>query len=262
MTVTINGALVAALGELTNPVKDKTANLGGYSYRYADLATIIDHVRPVLAKHDLAVTQNVTVEEGKLEVWTYIHHASGEVLTYGAIVGRAGSSWQELGSAVTYARRYALAAALGIAPDEDTDANTVTPTPPASKVEKVKVTSPPEDDPWYTPKEDTTRPAAAVIEEMLGGIDVTGSLPGDILNGKARGNYDNAKKGVSDKQKYVIVTKLKKAYPDFVVDEDTALLQAVTVLLQAGDAEPNEVNDWQDMTRRMIDRLFNLGGVK
>lgn len=187
-TPTINAALVAALGELTNPVKDKIANLGGYSYRYADLATIIDHVRPVLAKHELAVTQNVNTEDGKLEVWTYIHHASGEVITYGPLAGRAGASWQELGGAVTYARRYALSAALGIAPDEDTDGNTIT-TPPLAKApvvkEAPKVNYPSEpvhpidDDPWYTSqeKEDTVRPAAALVGEMLGGLIIKDEYP-------------------------------------------------------------------------------------
>jgi hypothetical protein len=184
-TPTINAALVAALGELTNPVKDKTANLGGYSYRYADLATIIDHVRPVLAKHELAVTQNVNTEDGRLEVWTYIHHASGEVITYGPLAGRAGASWQELGGAVTYARRYALSAALGIAPDEDTDANTI-PVPPLAKAPVVKEAPkvseevyPIVDDPWYTSQEkvDTVRPAAALVGEMLGGLIIKDEYP-------------------------------------------------------------------------------------
>lgn len=145
MTTGIAAALVAAQGELTNPPKSSKANTGTYSYTYADLPTILDHVRPVLAKHDLAVTQNVAMAEGRLEVFTTIHHAGGEFLTFGPITGTSGGDWQKLGSAVTYARRYALTAALGIAGEEDTDANDI----PAPQIQRVK-------------------PAVAVAEQMLG----------------------------------------------------------------------------------------------
>lgn len=124
--LTVHAAFVAAQAELTNPHKDKTANIkAGFSYTYADLATILDHVRPVLARHGLAVSQNVTeADGGRLAVSTTLVHDSGEVLTFGPLVGDSGRDWQGLGSAITYARRYALCAALGIAADDDDDAQT------------------------------------------------------------------------------------------------------------------------------------------
>lgn len=122
----IVAAFVAAQADLTNPTKDKTANIKpGFSYRYADLATILDHVRPVLAKHGLAITQDVgATPEGRLALHTTIlHAASGDRLVFGPLVGDMGRDWQMTGGAITYARRYALCAALGIAADDDTDAH-------------------------------------------------------------------------------------------------------------------------------------------
>ena len=46
-------ALAKAHTELTNPKKDSKADIGQYSYKYASLGAILDHVRPILAKHGL-----------------------------------------------------------------------------------------------------------------------------------------------------------------------------------------------------------------
>ena len=150
MTVGIAAALVAAQAELTNPKKTSKANTGTYSYTYADLASILDHIRPTLGKHGLAITQNVAMEEGRLEVFTTLHHSGGEFLTFGPITGTSGGNWQALGSAVTYARRYALTAALGLAGEEDDDAQ-ATQRPAVAVAEQVLGASVIEEDPWQKP---------------------------------------------------------------------------------------------------------------
>lgn len=122
MTAKISAAFVAAQAELTNPPKKSKANTGTYSYTYADLPGIIEHVRPVLAKHGLAVSQDIAMEDGRLLIRTRLIHSSGECLEFGPLAGSVGGDWQKIGSGITYARRYALAAALGIAADEDGDA--------------------------------------------------------------------------------------------------------------------------------------------
>jgi len=127
MSAKIAAALVAAQADLRNPGKDKVANTGTYSYRYADLASILDLVRPILAKHCLAVLQDVRMEEGRLLIFTRLLHSSGESLDFGPLAGSVGSSWQQTGGGITYARRYALQAALGIAADEDDDAASAPP---------------------------------------------------------------------------------------------------------------------------------------
>jgi hypothetical protein len=113
-------ALAAAQAEMTNPTKTKTANAGKYIYRYADLAEVIDHVRPVLGKHGLSFTQLTVYGEGRNQLVTRLFHKSGQYLdsTYPLPVS-AGA--QEMGSAITYARRYSLCAILGIAAEADDD---------------------------------------------------------------------------------------------------------------------------------------------
>lgn len=135
MTAKIAAAFVAAQAELTNPPKKSKANTGTYSYTYADLPAIIDHVRPVLAKHGLGISQDVLMEDGRLLIRTRIIHSSGECMEFGPLAGSVGGEWRSIGSGITYARRYALAAALGIAADEDDDAATA---PPPSSVKKGK----------------------------------------------------------------------------------------------------------------------------
>ena len=135
MTAKVSAAFVAAQAELTNPPKKSKANTGTYSYTYADLPAIIDHVRPVLAKHGLGISQDVLMEDGRLLIRTRIIHSSGECLEFGPLAGSVGGEWRSIGSGITYARRYALAAALGIAADEDDDAATA---PPPSSVKKGK----------------------------------------------------------------------------------------------------------------------------
>jgi hypothetical protein len=114
-------AIVAAQGELANPPKSKTVHAGAKKYAFAPLPEIIEAVRPVLKKHGLAVLQLVRGHE--LE--TRLMHTSGEWIgaTY-ALPTNADS--QAMGSAITYARRYSLCGILGIAADDDEDAQAAT----------------------------------------------------------------------------------------------------------------------------------------
>ena len=91
------------------------------SYSYAGLPDIIDLVKPKLHKNGLTITQSIQGSLGEVAVETRIHHTGGHVEVFGPLVLPAGRDAQAAGSAITYARRYALCAALGIAPDEDDD---------------------------------------------------------------------------------------------------------------------------------------------
>ena len=133
-TDTLAASLVAALNELQHIAKGNTAKVEtkvgrSYTYTYADLGTVIDAVRPVLAKHNLAVMQDVTSGERQVWVQTVIMHSSGEVRSFGPVGMPAGDTPQTLGSAITYCRRYALLAALGIATEDD-DGHAAKGTPP------------------------------------------------------------------------------------------------------------------------------------
>jgi hypothetical protein len=129
-------ALAAAQGELRNaPLDKKNTHFG---QRYASLGSITDTVRPVLAKHGLAVTQlSGTPDGGKVSVSTVLLHSSGEYIRETMVVP-GGGNIQQAGSAITYMRRYALSALLGIVGDEDDDAEgAVAPQRPA-KASKAK----------------------------------------------------------------------------------------------------------------------------
>lgn len=112
-------ALVAAGGELRNPPKDSVNP--HFKSKYADLATVLDTVRPVLAKHRLAVVQMPTEMDGGPGLTTTLVHESGEWMRTSVRLYPGKTDPQGIGSALTYARRYGLQAALGIAADDDDD---------------------------------------------------------------------------------------------------------------------------------------------
>ncbi len=123
----LGAALAAASAAMPAIGKDRAATIptkagGSFSYRYADLADVLSAVRPALAAQGLSILQSARAEEGALLVATRILHASGQwVEADGPGVSLAGLDARGVGSAMTYARRYSLVAALGIAPDDDDD---------------------------------------------------------------------------------------------------------------------------------------------
>jgi hypothetical protein len=117
---TLASALAEFQRELPRLGKGQTANTGTYSYRYADLADVSTVVLPLLAKHGLSFSAKPTLDESGRFVLEYtLRHSGGESDT-----GRyplANGTPQQIGSSITYARRYALCSVTGIAPDEDDD---------------------------------------------------------------------------------------------------------------------------------------------
>ena len=119
---TLAAALAAAQAAMPARVKDRVAKIGpGREYRYADLATILAIVRPVLGAHGLALTQRTQIRGEAIVLLTELRHASGEVLDSEYPVAAIGIKHQDMGGALTYARRYALCGLVGIAADEDDD---------------------------------------------------------------------------------------------------------------------------------------------
>lgn len=91
-----------------------------YKSKYADLITIIKTVKPVLVKNGLAFTQLVNKDETGGVITTMLMHESGQWIAANTNYPINGKP-QEQGSAITYMRRYALSAILGIAADPDDD---------------------------------------------------------------------------------------------------------------------------------------------
>lgn len=118
------GALAKAQGEFPTIPRDRTVRVqmktgGSYTFAYAPLDTILREVRPALAGNGLGITQTFDGER----LVTLLVHEGGGTIESAMQLPRQGSSWQEYGSAVTYARRYAITALLGIASEEDDDGN-------------------------------------------------------------------------------------------------------------------------------------------
>lgn len=129
----LSEALVAATAELTGVAKGREASIptksgGSYAYRYAALEDVLDTVRPVLAKHGLTVTQTASNRnEDYLTISTAILHRSGQYLVWEPLALPNGRTAQEIGSAITYGRRYHLLACLGLAASDDDDGATAAP---------------------------------------------------------------------------------------------------------------------------------------
>lgn len=116
-------ALARAQAEFPAITKNCQVSYGQTKFRYADLASIIDATRPILNKHGLAISQTFSNKEGCCIITTSILHVGGGILTSdGAAFPSIGLKPQDIGSWITYWRRYALCAILGICADDDTDA--------------------------------------------------------------------------------------------------------------------------------------------
>lgn len=112
-------ALVAALADLTAVTKGRTADTGKYSYSYADIADVIADTRPTLAEHGLVALTPIHGHGDGLACTVILLHASGERETFDPFPFPHGKDAQATGSMVTYHRRYALLAALGMAATDD-----------------------------------------------------------------------------------------------------------------------------------------------
>lgn len=116
-------ALAKAQGEIENAEKDTRGNYG----KYATLASTWNSIRAPLSKNEIAIYQRPLTINGKLIMATMLIHSSGEFIDDSElelIFDRTGgriAPMQAMGSAVTYARRYTLQAATGVAPEDDDD---------------------------------------------------------------------------------------------------------------------------------------------
>ncbi len=114
-------ALVAAQADIKNAGLNKTNP--HFKKQYADLAAIREAIIPALAKHGLTVTQLMDIRDGQTVLVTKMLHKTGEYMDSVFPLHPEKQTPQSMGSAITYARRYCLAAIGGIAAEEDDDGN-------------------------------------------------------------------------------------------------------------------------------------------
>ncbi|MGX9393849.1 ERF family protein [Nitrobacteraceae bacterium UC4446_H13] len=141
----IAAALAKAQADLANPEKSLTATIhspfpreADRTFRYASLASGLDLVRKALGRQEIATIQTTAIDpdSGQIRLTTLLAHASGEWIA---------SDWpvcptsdvaapHRMGAALTYARRYALFALVGIAGEDDLDAPDIVMGPVSSPV--------------------------------------------------------------------------------------------------------------------------------
>lgn len=122
----LNRKFMQVLADVPNFSTDETAQAGKRTYKYLSLATLLKNVKPIFEKHGLAFTQKVTLDNtgdgrqtiGTVETIIFDDTDQQTVCSYPFFVT---GDPQQVGSAITYARRYSLTAVLGIFPDKDDD---------------------------------------------------------------------------------------------------------------------------------------------
>lgn len=136
------GALAKAQAEITAAEEDRTAKVqsarANYTYGYATLASVWDACRGPLSKNGLSIIQlpktvyertgaadqdGNPIEVATVTVTTRLMHESGQWMEDILDLRAEGPTPQKIGSAITYARRYALSAMVGVAPDDDDGAD-------------------------------------------------------------------------------------------------------------------------------------------
>jgi hypothetical protein len=111
-------ALAKAQAKIEGATKDKTNP--HFRSSYADLASVWDACRSALTSNGLSVSQTAGAsEDGRVRVTTILMHSSGQWLCDDLVMKPVKDDPQGVGSCITYARRYALAAIVGVAPEDD-----------------------------------------------------------------------------------------------------------------------------------------------
>lgn len=120
----IASAFIKAKKEFSPALKDKTNP--AFRSKYADLGACLEAVNDALLENGIALVQRTFEDATGVTVETVFVHESGEVMESGKLhVPASKQDPQGYGSALTYARRYSLMTACGIAPEDD-DGNSAT----------------------------------------------------------------------------------------------------------------------------------------
>lgn len=121
--------LLSELADVQSELPTMPKSSQAYGYKYTDLDTITQTIKPILCKHGIGYIQSVGgLTESGLVLTTRIFNKKGEYIEDTAalptITNAKNNAAQTLGMSITYMRRYSLCAMLGITSDEDVDANT------------------------------------------------------------------------------------------------------------------------------------------
>ena len=113
-------ALAKAQGEILRAIKDSANPF--FKSKYADLSSVWNACRQPLSKNGLSIIQTFETE-GETYLITTLVHSSGQWIRSKLPILTVKKDAQEYGKAITYMRRYALSAIVGVSPDDDDDGN-------------------------------------------------------------------------------------------------------------------------------------------
>lgn len=115
-------ALSKAQGEMQAAIKDCVNPF--YKSKYADLGSVWDAARPVLAKNGLCVMQTTEMVGERIALVTTLAHSSGQWTKSYLPLNPSKNDSQGMGAAITYSRRFSLSALVGVVCDDDDDGET------------------------------------------------------------------------------------------------------------------------------------------
>lgn len=129
-------ALAVAQGSIQPAIRDRTNP--AFKSSYADLASTWDACRVALSSNGLAVSQHPgRLEDGSVTVTTMLLHKSGQHISSVCSALPRDASPASVGSVVTYLRRYGLAAAVGVSPEDDDGQAASQPAAPYAPAQRV-----------------------------------------------------------------------------------------------------------------------------
>lgn len=127
--INLAAALAKAQATFAVPIKSKSATVtpksggSGYTYTYADLSDVFEAVRKGLSENGLSILSLINLETANRPMLeTILMHESGEWISMLYPIDLTGRP-QDIGGQLTYARRYSISCMLGVASEDDDDAN-------------------------------------------------------------------------------------------------------------------------------------------
>ena len=162
-------ALSKAQKEIRGAAKDQTNPY--FKSKYADLNSVWEAIREPLTKNGLSVTQLPGSENGTVSVTTVLMHSSGEWVSSTLGIRPVKADPQGVGSALTYARRYALSAIAGVCPEDDDGNEATKPAIPPKRQSKQRSPQPEELEEGYArnmEKGDLPEARAQLLGKMIG----------------------------------------------------------------------------------------------
>jgi len=118
----ISAALAKAQAQIKSAIKDTEGQVGSSrKYKYANLGSVFDACKKALNDNGIAIVQRTDFNGPEIWLETMLLHTSGDVITGRYPLRPTQDTPQAYGSALTYARRYALSAMVGVVADEDDD---------------------------------------------------------------------------------------------------------------------------------------------